>query len=309
MDFRRIQIFAAAAEARSFTQAAGRLHLSQSAVSQQVKLLEAELGEVLFHRGKRAVRLSPAGERVLLAAHELISAWDTFLERAQQRDGIVGRLAVGASGAATVHLWSAIYNAFGREYPGITLDLKTTESTEESISQALSGDLDIALAVTPRKPTRVEMRVLGVHEALLCVPPSHPLANRRLVTAGDLKSERFLLFERPISIRWLAEEFFEREGVTPHVVLESNDAHLIRAMIEVGYGIGFLPDWSIQRELKERRLRVVRTDGPPLAQKFGLVFDPRTLTNVARAFIEFCQMLTHLLPATARINAAAQARL
>ena len=140
MDLRRIQVFSAAAEAGSFTQAAARLHLSQSAVSQQIKLLEAEVGETLFHRGKQGLKLSPAGERVLLAANELISAWDTFLQRAQQRDAIVGRLVIGASGAATVHLWSAIYNAFGREYPGITLDLKTTESTEELISQALSGD-------------------------------------------------------------------------------------------------------------------------------------------------------------------------
>ena len=305
MDLRRIQVFSAAAEAGSFTQAAARLHLSQSAVSQQIKLLEAEVGETLFHRGKQGLKLSPAGERVLLAANELISAWDTFLQRAQQRDAIVGRLVIGASGAATVHLWSAIYNAFGREYPGITLDLKTTESTEESISQALSGELDIALAVTPRKPSRVEMRVLGVHEALLCVPPSHPLASRRSIKSGDLKSEQFLLFERPISIRWLAEEFFAREGLRPHVVLESNDTHLIRAMIEVGYGIGFLPDWSIQRELKDRRLRVIRTEGPPLIQKFGLVYNPRTLSNPSRAFIEFCQMHTHLLPPTARIPSAA----
>lgn len=302
MDLRRIQVFVAAAQAANFTQAGRRLRLSQSAVSQQIKLLEEEIGEALFTRTNRHIRLSAAGERLLPTAQEALNAFDLFLERAKSRTGIVGRLSVDASGAALVHLWAAMYHDFGRRFPRVTLDLKTTHATEDSIRQVVSGELDIALAVIPKNTIGLEARVLGVHEAILCAPVSHPLGRRRTISGQDIVGERFLLFEPSVSIRWLADKFFAREKVTPNLVLESNDTHLLRGMIEVGYGIGFLPDWSIQRELKERRLRALPVRGKPLRQEFGLVFRPRTLSSVAKAFIEFCETHRHLMPETAQIG-------
>jgi DNA-binding transcriptional LysR family regulator len=300
MDFRRVQIFVAAARSRSFTEAGKQLHLSQSAVSQQVRLLEEEIGESLFQRVNNSVRLSAAGERLLPLADEALRAWNAFSDQLRTREAIVGRLSIGASGAAKAYLWAAIYNEFGRRYPAVTLDLKTTESTQQSIARVKNGDLDIALAVATGGEGGVEVHPLGVHEAVLCVPPSHALASKRTVVPKDLEGERFLLFEKPVSIRWLSDDFFRHHDVNPLIVLESNDVHLIRSMIEVGYGIGFLPDWAIQRELKERRLHPLRVPGRSLRQQFGLVYNPHSLSPAARAFTDFCIQHRDLLPETAR---------
>lgn len=302
MDLRRIQVFVTAAKSRTFTEAGKRLHLSQSAVSQHIRALEEEIGEALFQRSNQSVKLAGAGERLLSMAEEALTAWNVFGDRVRRKESIVGRLAIGASGAAKAYLWAAIYNDFGRRYPAVTLDLKATESTEDSINRAKSGDLDIALAVATGNEIGVEVRLLGTHEAVLCAAISHPLGRRRIVTARDLASERFLLFEKPVSIRWLADEFFRRISLTPNIVLESNDVHLIRSMIEVGYGIGFLPDWAIQRELKEKRLRAIKLRGRALTQQFGLVYNPHSLSPAARAFVDFCLQHKNLLPSTARLK-------
>jgi DNA-binding transcriptional LysR family regulator len=302
MDLRRVQVFVTAANSPTFTQAAKRLHLSQSAVSQQIRLLEGEVGEVLFSRDSRAPRLSAAGERLLPLAQEVLNAWDLFRDRTKNRDEVVGKLVVGASAASMVYLWSELLHEFGRQYPRVTLDLQT-ESTEGAIQHVLSGDLDIAIAVTARNQSRTQARVVGVHEALLCVAAGNRLAARRAATAADLAQERFLLFKRPVSIRWLSDEFFEREELKPNVVLESSDVYVIRAMIEIGFGIGFLPDWCIQRELKEGRLVALQLRGPALKQEFGVIYNARSLSAAARAFLEFCESHQHLLPVTARIQA------
>jgi DNA-binding transcriptional LysR family regulator len=235
-------------------------------------------------------------------AEEALASWNGFRDKVRAKEIVSGWLAIGASGAAKAYLWAAIYNDFGRRYPAVPLDLKPTESTENSFDRASAGELDIALAVHSGSKRNIEWRALGVHEAVLCTSTSHTFARRGPVTAKSLASERFLLFEKPVSIRWLSDELFERLSVTPNIVLESNDVHLIRSMIEVGYGIGFLPDWAIQRELKEKRLRAIKLPGRPLRQQFGLIYNPHSLSTAAKAFIDFCMSHRHLLPATAHLR-------
>lgn len=297
----RVRVFVAAAAAGSFTVAARQLHLSQSAVSQQIRLLETEIGEPLFIRVNRRVKLSHAGVRLLPAAQSLLRSWSSFNAQATTgKEAIKGPLIVGTSAAATAYLWSAIYCAFGLQYPGVDMDIKTLPDTRSSIRQVLAGEIDAGFAPLPLDLPGVDCCELGAQEALLCVSSTHHLAGRMSVGRKDLAQERFVLFEKSISVRWLADRFFERERFKPTIVLESNDTHLIRAMVEGGYGIAFLPDWSVQRELKDHRLHSLQIRGAPLRQKLGLIFRKRGLSSVARSFIEFCKTNRHLLPDTAR---------
>ncbi|WP_312419365.1 LysR family transcriptional regulator [Shinella sp.] len=298
MDLRQIEAFVAVASFGSFTSASRRLHLTQSAVSQKIKALEEEAGTPLFIRDRSGVRLSGTGESLLPVARGVLEAWSAFTTRLKNMDPVAGRLSVGASGASKVYLWAELYREFGLAYPTITLDLRATETTMDSIRAVDSGALDIVLAVIPKNRGDLNHHVLGVHEALLCVPPTHSLARQRVVTSRDLAQERFLMFEPGASIRWMADDYCKRELFEPKIVLESNDVHLIRTMIEVGYGIGFLPDWSVQGPLKSKTLRNVEIVGEPLKQHFGLVYRSSP-SPAANAFIEFAIAHRHMLPETA----------
>lgn len=301
MQFRNIEAFVTAAITENFTHAGRRLHLSQSAVSQQIQLLEKEVGEPLFIRMNRRVKLTRAGEELLPAAKELLRWRAILIEKSNpQATELGGQLTVGTSAAATAYLWSSIYQAFAFEHPRIEMDIRTVPRTQDTIDHVISGDLDVGFAPMPVTTRKLEGRPLGFQEAFLTTAASHRLGTLKNVRARDLANERFILYEPQISFRNLADQFFQRERITPKVVLESNDTHLIRAMVEVDFGIAFLPNWSIQREIREGRLRVIPVPGKPLVQELGLIFRERGLPPAARAFVEFCTANRKLLPEVAQ---------
>ncbi len=303
MELRQIEAFVTAAMTGNFTRAAAQLHLSQSAVSQQIRRLEEEVGEPLFIRTNRRVRLSYAGKDLLPAAQELLRWRSLFLEKSRPSPlGVAGQLTVGTSAAATAYLWARVYQAFAQEHPRIEMNIRTMQRTQDTIAHVASGDLDVGFAPLPLGKADLESRVLGIQEALLTVPARHRLGKLRTVRGKDLVGERFILYEPQISIRWLTDEFFRREGITPKIILESNDTHLIKAMVEVGFGIAFLPSWCLARETKERRLQAVPVSGGRLIQEFGSIFRRRGLSPPGRAFVEFCAAHRNLLPRIAQIK-------
>ena len=306
MDLRGVETFTMAAASGSFTAAAKRLHLSQSAVSQQIRLLEEEVGEALFVRGHRRVKLTFRGEQLLPAANELLAAWARFQESANvDQSKLKGRIVVGTSAAAAAYLWGAIYRDFGLANPLVEMNLRTMTATDASLDEIQSGQLDFAFVPLPVVLHGTEVIVLGVQEGLLCAVAGHPLARKQRVDREDLIGQRFILYEKSMSIRWLAEQLFHNWAFKPQVVMESNDTHLIKTMVEYGYGIGFLPNWSVEQEIRERRIAVLRITGIRLRQEMGLIFRPRSLSIAGKAFVAFCQSHRHLVP---RIAAKSRAR-
>ncbi|MCL4762670.1 MAG: LysR family transcriptional regulator substrate-binding protein, partial [Burkholderiales bacterium] len=144
-----------------------------------------------------------------------------------------------------------------------------------------------------------EEAVLGVQRAVLCAAPSHPLSKMSAIGRNDLVGQRFVLYESSMSFRWLTDIWFKKFDVSPSVGVESNDTYLLKAMIESGYGIGFLPDWGIQRELDERRLVALAILDEPPQQPLGLLYPSEGLSRVGREFVSFCRTHANLLPRVA----------
>lgn len=302
MELRQLEAFVTVAETASFTHAARRLQRSQASVSQQIRLLEERLGEPLLIRTNRRVQVSARGKELLPEAQELLRL-RAALFATSRREGqeVTGRLTVGTSSAATAYLWARMYKAFAERYPGVELDIRTMQRTQDTIDQVTSGDLDVGFVPLPLHRAGLETRALGYQRALLAVPPGHRLAGARTVHPSKLGGEPFLLYEPQMSTRWLTDEFFRKNDIVPRVILESNDTHLIKAMVLVGFGLAFLPDWSCERELKERLIRSVEIRGTRLVQELGLVFRRRQpLPLPARLFTEFCVEHQGLLPRTAQ---------
>ncbi len=301
MEFRHLEAFVSAAERESFTRAADQMHLTQSAVSQLIRRLEEDIGEPLFVRDGRTVRLTRTGAELLPSANEILRLRRLVAEKAVPRpENITGVLRIGTSSSATAFLWAQMYQAFARAYPNIDLDVRTTPRTVNTVEDILSGDLDIGFLPFPLTSRRLEGCALGNHDAPLVAAPDHPLAGKAELNAEDLAAQRFILFEEGMNIRGVSDFFFREMAIVPNVVLQSNDTNVIRAMVEVGFGIAFLPDWAIQRELTEGSL--VRLNPPDLQlyEEFGLTFLRRGICLTAREFIKFCDANRDLMPPVAR---------
>ena len=179
MEIRQFEAFVAIAETGSFTAAGERVSLTQSTVSQQIKALEEELGEALFVRGGRGVRLTDAGEHLLPKARLILDALDeigaTFKNSGRTTRG---RLRVGAASMATAYLFAPLYERFIATHPTIQLLVRSTATTEETLRQVVSGEIDVGFIAVPVSNASLVVEVVTTDEVVLVVGPAHPWSGR-----------------------------------------------------------------------------------------------------------------------------------
>lgn len=289
MEIRQIEAFVAVAETGSFTAAGERVSLTQSTISQQIKALEEELGEALFVRGGRGVRLTEAGEELLPRARIVLDALDEIAV-AFDAPGRTprGRLRVGAASMATAYLFAPIYERFIATHPNIQLLIRATTTTEETLRQVVSGEIDVGFIAVPVTNQALEVEPVATDEIVLVVNASHPWANRASVDASELDDQPMIAFERGMSHRRTMDELFAKVGVAPRIVSETNDPQMVKSLIEIGLGIALVPRWAVAREVEAGKLGVLTLEGHSLVRDVNMIYLKRH-TNAVRAFVAFCR--------------------
>src|SRR5919202_1174851 len=209
MELSQLRTFREVAEALSFTRASQKLNMTQSGVSHQIKALERELGEPLFIRAKRGVRLSDAGKLALEYAARIIEEADALRERISGGDHEPrGRVRAAAATQAFVHLFAHLFESFMREHDRIELSFRTTASTEQTVADILDGAADVGFASLPVYSPALKVTELVRDQLALVVGPQHPWVERSVVSVADIKTQRYILFERGSSIRYATDDFF-----------------------------------------------------------------------------------------------------
>ncbi|MDQ3744248.1 MAG: LysR family transcriptional regulator [Acidobacteriota bacterium] len=288
MELSQLRTFREVAEALSFTRASQKLKMTQSAVSHQIKALERELGEPLFIRAKRGVRLSDAGKLALEYAERILEEADALRERIAGGDREPrGHVRAAAATQAFVHLFAGLFESFMREYDGIELSFRTTVSTEQTVSDILNGAADVGFASMPVYSPALQVTELFEDELVLVVGARHRLAGARELKTGELRRERFILFEQGASIRRATDAFFKRLELSPDLALESNDTYFIKLMVEHGLGVSLLPSWAVREERAAARLATLRITGHQLKRSVAMVALGRFQPSPTRAFLAY----------------------
>ena len=188
MELRHLRYFVAVAEERHFGRAAARLHIAQPPLSQQIRRLEAELGEPLLYRTTRSVELSPAGEVLLERSREILAAVDAAVDDARRAArGEYGRLAIGFTGSSTYEMLPSLAAALRRELPGVVLDLRGELLTPAQVARLLDGTLDLGLLRPPVHERDLDTEVLRSEPLIAVLPESHPLADSDAVPLEQLE--------------------------------------------------------------------------------------------------------------------------
>ncbi|MFP3497082.1 transcriptional regulator CynR [Pseudomonas sp. SIMBA_059] len=226
---RHIQYFLAVAQHAGFTKAAEALHVSQPALSQQIRQLEESLGAQLFDRSGRKTRLTDAGEVYLRYA--LRAAQE--LQQGQRAIHDVGDLSRGSLRIAftptfTTYLVGPLMEAFHRRYPNITLSLH--EVAQEALErQLLADELDVGIAFDEVHVQDIEATPLLVETLALVVGSQHPLVGERTIGLPALNAESLILLSQAFATREQIDRYFNQHGIRPRVVMEAN---VIGALIE-----------------------------------------------------------------------------
>ena len=284
---RQLKVFEAVARRLSFSRAAEELHLTQPAVSIQIRTLEGHVGLDLFEQLGKKIYLTQAGAELLPLCRAIIGQFDEAEAAMAQLKGITGgRLNVAVISAGD-YFFPQLMVAFARQHPGIELNL-TVHNREELLGR-LSANLTV-LAVMVRPPAGPDTQndAFAPHPYVIVGAPDHPLAGRGPVSMDELMRQPFVIRE-PGSDTWFSMEqaFGPRLGEL-NVAMEIKSTETIKQAIIAGMGLGFLSAHTIGRELAARSLVVLEVDGFPLMLNWYVVHRrEKKLAPVARAFRQF----------------------
>src|SRR5215469_225607 len=270
MDLHQLRVFQAAVKSGGFTRAGDELHLSQSTVSQHIRLMEEELGGPLFMRVGKRVLVTEAGSTLLQYTERILrdlkNAEMAIREINSLRRGTV-RLGVGPT--TLIYRLPHVLRDYKRRFPDI--DLIVLAGTTEFLLEALrTQHLDLAIIMKTAPQPGLTTTPLGSEELVLVLNREHPLARQRTLDPSDLTGLRFILYEKNTAMQQLIDDFFESLGITPRIAMEVENNEAIKSLVRVGLGASILPLCAVAKEPPDGPLRILRVKGKPLMRELRL---------------------------------------
>lgn len=255
MEWRHILAFYHVVKLGSFTKAAEVLFKTQSALTQQIKALEDELGFPLLERiGKKKLKLTQAGEKFFVFAEEVINKYNVVMDEiAELKNLPKGRLRMAAPFTTLYHLFPNAIKQYIQLFPWVELTV-LDRPQQKVIELVKSGEVDLGVAIeslVPKELITIRWRKV---ETVLMVPPGHPLTETKEITVKEIAKYPLILPPKTIeySNRIKLEKLFQEIGATYRIIMESSNVELTSLYVEMGLGISFA---TIVRKLPELRNR------------------------------------------------------
>jgi DNA-binding transcriptional LysR family regulator len=244
VEIRHLQYFVAVAETRHFGQAAERLHMAQSPLSQAIRQLESDVGATLFNRTTRRVELTPAGDVFLRDAHRILDAVEASRARVRLIGaGNAGLLRVGATGLATLRHLPRLARIATRELPGLVLRFQPDLLTPAQELALEEDRIDLALLRPPLRRAGLSSRLISRERLVLAVGSGHRLAGSHHVELAELRDEDFVVYSAPDSVVNAAvTRGCLDAGFLPRRAHEAAGVSIILTLVAAGAGVAVLPE-------------------------------------------------------------------
>lgn len=261
LEIRHLRTLAALEAAGSLAQAAERVHLTQSALSHQIRTLETHYGVSLLHRGTRPLRLTPAGERLAALAADVLPAVDQVEHSLiGMAAGKAGRLYITIECHACFDWLLPLLEDFRRRWPEVDIDIRTPGHFD-ALPALADGDIDLVITSDPVERPGLEFQPLFDYNALLAMPTDHPLAARDWIRPQDLIDATLITYPVPQQRLDIFTHFLAPAGVTPAQVRQCELTAVLLQLVASRRGLAALPDWVLRPDLEAGRL-LARPLGP-----------------------------------------------
>ena len=284
---RQLKVFETVARHLSFSRAAEELHLTQPAVSTQVKTLQGHVGLVLFEQLGKRIFLTPAGEELLRYSRAIIRQFDEAEEALTQFKGITGGKLNVAVISAGDYFFPRLLVEFARRHPGVTLNL-AVHNREKLLSEIANNLTDLAIMVRPPQDMDTVNEAFAPHPYVIVAAPDHPYAKRKKIPMSVLKHERFVVREKGSDTWNSMQESFGKHLADLNIAMEIKSTETIKQAVIAGMGISFLSAHTISLELQAGSLIVLDVQGFPMMLNWYVVYrNGKRLPPVAEAFRTF----------------------
>ncbi len=261
LEVRHLRSLRAIRETGNLARAAERLHVTQSALSHQIKSLEQYFEAPLFLRNSKPLRLTPAGEKLIELARQvlpLVENAESDLRRVAR--GELGRLHIAIECHACFEWLAPVLNRYRQQWPQIEVDIRVGVSFE-ALPALQKGEVDLVISSDPVKSADLQFAELFDYEALLVMPADHRLVTKKRIQPADLAEETLITY--PVNRQRLDvfSRFLQPAGVEPAAVRQSELTSVILLLVASGRGVAVLPDWVL-REAEQAGTLATRPLGP-----------------------------------------------
>lgn len=288
MELHQLEYFVAVAEEAGFTRAAARLHVAQPGVSAQIRRLERELGQPLFDRSGRAVRLTGVGEAALPHARAALAAVAAVREAVAEQEGLVrGQVAMGMVTSAGPVALPDFLAEFARRYPGVEITLGEANS-DVMVTALREGRLDVAvIGLAEGVPAGLTTQVVLDEALVAVVTPADPLAGRTELSLAELAERSLICLPKGTGLRGVLDHAFAAKGLHPKVTLEASDPNVLAQLALRGLGAALVPE-SLARYYGEQLHPMLLR--PRLRGRLALAWRAAgPIAPAARALIEYAR--------------------
>ena len=289
MDLGQLRYFSKIVEHRSFTRAAKDCSVSQPALSQQIAKLEKELGQPLFERQGRSIRLTPAGQVLQTHAEKILRLVDDA-KRQITDDGQTGRICVSAIPTIAPYLLPNLLTSVASQFPLANFVIGE-DTTEKLLKRCSSGDVDVGLLALPASAKYLTIEPLFEEELLLALPADHPLCSRTRISSKDISNEQFILLGDTHCLVDSIETFCNRKNFQLLTMSRIEQLTTVQHLVALGHGLSFVPKIATTDDLGGKLVyRSMSGDKP--TRKVAICWNPyryqsQLLSNFIKALTEF----------------------
>lgn len=292
MHIETLKVFCDLVDLESFSLAAERNFVTQSAVSQQIRALEEKFKRRLLERirGRREVKLTAAGEVFYRESRNVLDAYDQLHESLR---GVVGKIG-GTVKVATVysvglHELPAKVREFMTKFPAAKIDLEYLRSTRV-IREVVSGNVELGILALPEPRRGLTITPMPDNLLVLIAPPGNKFASRKKVKVSELSGEDFVHFERDVPTRKAMDKIFKASNVEVNKIAEFDNIETIKRAVEVGFGLAIVPEPAVIEARKAGTLAVIELAEKYWVRSVGIIHrSDRNLSLAARKFVQLLE--------------------
>ncbi len=290
MQIETLKVFCDLVESRSFSRAAMRNQITQSAVSQQVKNMETRFETQLLRRDGKSVTPTPAGRIFYERSRAILDSFEHMqLEMKSVGQDMAGSVRVATIYSVGLYELSVVVKAFLKIYPKVNLHVEYSKGSRV-YEDCLRGALDLGIVTYPEPCKGLRIIPLPADKLVLICAPDHALARRHHIDIGKLNGQNFVAWEKGIASRRALDNIFEEHDVQVRIVMEFDNIETIKRSVEIGAGVSIVPLMSVQKEVQSGALVQVNIAGKSFFRPLGIIVrSKQPLSPAARKFIELIQ--------------------
>jgi DNA-binding transcriptional LysR family regulator len=306
MLLRQLECFLAVARLGNVSRAAEEMYLTQPTLTTRIKALEDEVGDQLFVRTSRGMRLTEAGKEFMPYAERCLGSLEEGRQRLRElRDASGGRLSLGTAPGVGTYALPAILERFTVAHPRVSVSVRTGHS-EDVLEMVLKEEVQLGLAREVSHP-EVESMQLYEDELVLVVDPQHRFTEKGSAELAEVGREQLILFDHASSYYELTRSLFRNAGIREFPAIELDNIEAAKRMVEHRLGVAFLPRTAVVRSVAAGHLCLIEVEDSPEIQRPIVALRRRDvpLTGTVRAFLEVAGKMgetpdrAHLSPALA----------